>query len=276
MMGHLASHPEIVACSDPPMEVRTGQYYAHIANVLLDRGFTSGDIYERTIVENKPWITANPYWNRLGAGWFGNEYQKRLLSLLKDGIQRSYLEEAQKAGKKVRYFAEKSVIFNDCQKTLRYMFRGYRELYLIRDPRAIISSILNFNKQRGSPAFGLDGSRSVAEYVEHLAVIFREFRDRVKQNADSSILLRYEDLVSSPTKELSRIFSKLDIASDAHTTHMVVGNTNLLLNKFASTHATTTSATASISAWKDSLPDEYRVAVENQMMSLLEYFRYER
>jgi len=274
MMGYLASHPEIVAYSKPPMEVRTGQYYAHIANVLLDREFTSHDLYGKTIVENRPWITANPYWNRLGSEWFENEYPARLVPLLKDGIRLSYLEEAQRVGKKARYFAEKSVIFNNCQKTLKSMFQGYREIYLIRDPRAIISSILNFNKKRGVNGFGLDGSLSAEEYVERLNEMFSELRRRVEQSAGEGILLRYEDLVSSPIEELSRIFSKLGIASDEHTLSIVVENRKQLLDGYVSTHATTPSAVASITAWEGSLPDEYRVAVENQMGSLLEYFRY--
>ena len=146
MMGYLSAHPDIVANTDYPLETRVGQYYAHVANVLLGRATGNTDQLFKTIIEGKPWATANPYLNDLGTTWIENEFQPRLVSLLKDTIRHVYLEESEKQGKAAGFFVEKTLIVSKARYALMTMFPGYREIYLVRDPRAVVLSILNFNK----------------------------------------------------------------------------------------------------------------------------------
>ena len=105
-------------------------------------------------------------------------------------------------------------------KTHEYFEPRYRKvIYLVRDPRDVVLSLYNFRRKYRS----VDDSYPIERYVAErflagdLDVSWGEHVGSwlgTRMNHPGFLLLRYEDLLQDPTRELSRLASFLGIAAN--------------------------------------------------------------
>ena len=270
LMNYLSCQPEIVAFRAYPFETRVAQYYAHVAGVLSGPAVGNAGELHNTIIAGKPWVTGNPYPEQAGPEWHRNEFSPRLVSLSRDSIRHAYENESQRQGKAPKYFLEKSHVLTPAPRYLEKMFSGYREIYLVRDPRAIVASIITFNRKRGYDGFGIEAS-PVDEFTEGLCQTFREVRRRTKE--DGSALIRYEDLVISPDEVLSNLLESIGIAPDGETVRNIIARVTDM-SDIRDLHATTGNNRESLDSWKANLPSSYETAINSSIGELMKDFGY--
>ena len=92
-----------------------------------------------------------------------------------------------------------------------------REVFLVRDFRDMISSILTFNKKRGYAAFGRDEVTSDEAYVKRMRFSALRLLRNWKNRANKAFLLRYEDLFNDTDTTLGSLLDYLSLDSDART-----------------------------------------------------------
>jgi hypothetical protein len=113
-------------------------------------------------------------------------------------------------------------------KTHEYFEPRYRKvIYLVRDPRDVVLSLYNFRRKYRS----VDDSYPIEQYVAErflpgdLDVSWGEHVGSwlgTRMNRPGFLLVRYEDLLQDPTRELGRLASFLSIAANTEAlTHAI-------------------------------------------------------
>jgi hypothetical protein len=103
--------------------------------------------------------------------------------------------------------------------TWREMFPKARFLHILRDPRRVVWSMMNF----GGPLSGEDRAERIAakelpEWSANLESACETWRDTVtvamdfcSRDAERGLTVRLEDLVADPRKEFAKVFGFLDV-----------------------------------------------------------------
>lgn len=153
----------------------------------------------------------------------------------------------------VRYAAEKSGPAH-LPRLLRELCADGREIFLVRDFRDVLASMLAFNAKRGYAAFGREQVDSDEAFVRrlggHVAALAASWRER----SDGALLVRYEDLVADPSGTLARILDYLDLDSSPSETADLVDRAQALTERTRLQHRTVQEATASTGRWQSDLP----------------------
>ncbi len=258
----LSMHQDIVAFRPLVFEPRVATYWTAVL-----RGLTAPASYLRQ-VHTESW-QEHLWW--LGEGeralpapvdpmiayWLGRDAIESLAATCRGRIEAFYAQVAKGAGNpKARYFVEKFLVDPVLLELISEVYPGARELILVRDFRDRLSSVLAWNRERGSRGFGRDTTMTDAEYVT----------ERVRQDADALLrrwraraqaahLVRYEDLVLEPERTLAGILRYLALEPDHETVQGMIGRasreTSLL-----DAHRTVDDPRASIGRWRRDLPPD--------------------
>jgi hypothetical protein len=280
-MRLLSEHPGIVAMREYPYEFRAGRYWLHLLETLskpadpIDSVTTSSFFLGRTHVGQHPFFPIyRPDATPINA-WAGRAYVEHLAAFCQQSIDGCYLEVAAMQGQENPvYFAEKHV-------PDRFPVVGHeidpraRELFLIRDYRDILSSIVAFNQRRGYFGFGRDNYATDEDYLrQHLAKSLRRFRRSWEERSHQSLLLRYEDLITHPVETLRAVFTYLDLnAKDAtieSILHRAAQDTSQLHQ-----HQTSESPAASIGRWRRDLDPNLQAVCTEVLGEHLVAFGYD-
>jgi len=180
-------------------------------------------------------------------------------------------------------------------KTHEYFEPRYRRvIYLVRDPRDVALSLYNFRRKYRS----VDDSYPIERYVTErflpgdLDISWGEHVGSwlgTRMNQPGFLLLRYEDLLRDPPRELSRLASFLGIAASTETLSQAIerSSANRLrqLEKVEHEAWVTTKgkradvpfiAEAVAGAWKRKLPEPSAAVIEAAWGHLMDFLGYER
>jgi hypothetical protein len=103
------------------------------------------------------------------------------------------------------YFIDKTPRYHIFADKIINLFPEGKFIFLWRDPLSIISSFINsYGKKRGS--------WNIYFYKIDLFNGLENLTNAYKNNTDKSLMVRYEDMICKPEKELKRIFSYLDLS----------------------------------------------------------------
>ena len=179
-------------------------------------------------------------------------------------------------------------------KTHEYFEPRYRRvIYLVRDPRDVALSLYSFRRKYRS----VDDSYPIERYVAErfipgdLDVSWGEHVGSwlaTRMNQPGFLLVRYEDLLQDPPRELGRVASFLGIAVSTETLSQAIerSSANRLrqLEKVEHEAWVTTKgkradvpfiAEAVAGAWKRKLPEPSVALIESAWGHLMEYLGYE-
>jgi Sulfotransferase family len=155
----------------------------------------------------------------------------------------------------VRYAAEKSGPAH-LPRLMRELCADAREIFLVRDFRDVLASMLAFNAKRGYAAFGREQVDSDEQFVRRLAGSVAGLAAGWRERGDGALLVRYEELVADPVATLARVLDHLELESSASEVAELVDRAQALTDRTALLHRTVQQATASTGRWQSDLPPE--------------------
>jgi hypothetical protein len=167
---------------------------------------------------------------------------------------------------------------------LRHLFPGLKEIFLVRDFRDMLCSIMAFNKAKGVVAFGRHLAESDEQYVrEFLGPDVNQLFKAWRRRSASAHLLRYEDLAYDTSNTLSRVYDYLGIdrlekseVDEIVATSISKGFAESKAQESSNQRAHPTSATIadSLMRWQRDLDDELRSVCEAAFDKALQGFGY--
>ena len=94
------------------------------------------------------------------------------------------------------------------------LYPDSKEVFLVREFRDVLASILAFNRKRGFDAFGREAVASDEEFLSLRGTIDRLVGDW-HARGHRSLLIRYEDIVLAPETEVARVFEYAGLDCEA-------------------------------------------------------------
>ena len=277
-MRLLSVHPEIAVLDYYPYECRAGIYWMHAAKVLsepaeLETSKFDAFMDDMLSVRQHP-INQDPY--KLSPGvreFFRLHHPGQVARFCVENTQRFYECVARDNGLgTVRYFAEKSVPSHIAWVAGSLYSRG-KEIVLVRDFRDVFCSVRAFNKKRGFQGFGREGFPNDEQYVRALSDAGSALADYWRQRDKISLLVRYEDLISHPERELRRILDYLDLDSSSAAVAELArrGAKDTEELRF---HRTSENPADSTGRWRKDLPPDQQALFTDCLRAPLESFGY--
>ena len=280
LMRLLAEHPEVVAYRNYPFEVRGGKYWAHVFRTLA----APGDPAKRTghvaqFTEDGPVVSGNPFlttafqsWPEVDA-WQGGAYVDDLADFATRSIDGWYGAAAAAQGDAgARFFAEKGFA-DDTPHLFRLLYPEVREVFLVRDPRDMVTSMLAYNRRKGTGDFGRDRHDSDLAWMRGIRRGVDLLRNEWQARREQAVLVRYEDLVADPATVLAATIGPLGLDTAPATIAAVLERAAVSLPQF-DTHATSASTGASLGRWRADLDPAFADEVAKEFAELVAFFNY--
>jgi hypothetical protein len=284
LMRLLSSHPDVLSFKPHRFEQRIAGYWIEALLTLADpasylRGVTP-QTSARPGVEDPMWwlgIDAPTPWplrDEAVQDWLGGEAVEALAETFQQRIDTVYETIARVTGAaREPFFAEKST--PRISSVATELYPNGRELFLVRDFRDMVSSILAFNEQRGVSGFGRAEADSDVDFVNTLGAQATALANAWKRRRDRAHLVRYEDLVLDPAHVLVDLLDHVGVDSRPETARAMLGQLEEDIPELRE-HATSDSAQSSIGRWRTDLDAELAEACERAFGPALELFGYER
>ena len=176
-MRMLSAHPGVVAYDRPPYEARGGKYWLHVLKTLAAPTDARKRVGAPMEFHLEPLAAGgNPFYSAAFAAWpeveawSGSTYVEDLAAFCQRSIDGWYLATAAAQGQATTplvYFAEKH--FPDAYpRLMRELYPAARELFLVRDFRDMVASMLAYNARKGFGDFGRDTAESDAAWLAYL------------------------------------------------------------------------------------------------------------
>ena len=203
------------------------------------------------------------------------EYINKLATFGIDATQSLYQNISRKQDKSnVSYFLEKHYPDQTSQLLLELYPNG-KEVFLVRDFRDMVASMLSFNARRGTVEFGRANASSNEEFIYNLGKtnvsnLYHAWKSRSK----NAHLVRYEDMILNPLASLKSIFKYLAVDYSENYVETIVNNLSKN-NDNSNIHMTSKNAVTSTGRWKTDLNKSEKKACQRAFGSMLEEFGYD-
>jgi hypothetical protein len=281
LMRMLAAHPQVILYDRPPYEIRGSKYWLHALRVLGTPTEARTQIGAAMQFHEDPRAAGgNPFYSSEFAAaqeveaWSGSTYLTDLVAFCQRSIDDWYLATAaaqEQPTVPLVYFAEKH--FPDLfPRLLRDLYPGAREIFLVRDFRDMIASMLAYNAKKGSGDFGRDRVDSDDAWLEYLRQNFTVLHSAWQDRGEPDSLIRYEELVRDPESVFTGLLPRLGLdGSPATVADMLTAAEAPELQG----HGSSRSPAASIGRWRNDLSPEMQENIVERFGELLFGFGYE-
>jgi len=155
------------------------------------------------------------------------------------------------------------------------LYPGAKEIFLMRDPRDMLASMLAFNEKRGRVDFGRQRVETDADFVRRLARGVSNVMENWQMRREQAHLVRYEDLVTSPESVLREILDYVGVDSSADMVQRVLRQASEPDSKLAF-HMTSRDQGASIGRWERDLPGDIQTLCNEEFGTALVELGYSR
>jgi hypothetical protein len=280
LMRMLAAHPQVIVYNRAPYEIRGSKYWLHALRVLGTPTEARSQIGAAMQFHEDPRAAGgNPFYSSEFAAaqeveaWSGSTYLADLVAFCQRSIDAWYLSTAaaqhQPAASLV-FFAEKH--FPDLfPRLLRDLYPGAREIFLVRDFRDMISSMLAYNAKKGSGDFGRDRVDSDEAWLEYLRQNFAVLHAAWQDRGEPESLVRYEDLVHDPAAVLAGLLGRLGLDASPDTVADLLAAADAPELKG---HGSSGSPALSIGRWRKDLSPRMQETLNRTFGELLRGFDY--
>jgi len=283
----LSEHPEISTHRLYPYETRISAYWMQALKVLSEPCDRWSSAHPETFQENMSFLGHNPFYYSVPARsaeteadkqvteWMSNVQAARLTAFCQQRIDELYLQIAESQGeRRPVYFVEKYPQAGHLAWMVWSLYANAREVFLFRDFRDMLCSMLAFNAKRGFPSFGRRKVDSDLAFVETLKSNISRIIQDWQMRSDQALLVRYEDLILEPSDVLRTILRYLDLDHEPVIVERMLkaasrGSRDL------DGHRTVAEATDSIGRWKRDLPPHLLAACQDMFGDLLSKLGYE-
>jgi hypothetical protein len=268
LMSRLAVHSDITIAGSFPYETKMLSYFSLALRTLISEGDREQSTNPDTMSseEERFHIGFNPFNHpefstALGGQpeheQFFHQYLPMALGERFRDVILEYYEFVRVANKKlkVRYFAEKVNLDITSRTAPRFMFGMVKEILLIRDPRDVLCSAVDY---WGVP---------VEQAIETIANASETVAGICDENRKDTMLVRYEDLVMREEETLQAIATFLDL-------ERIHARSKEFDSQAFSRHATSAAPYKSVGRWKEDLTEDLIRKSEGRFVRTLEYFHY--
>jgi hypothetical protein len=171
-------------------------------------------------------------------------------------------------GIKYTYYAEKVAL--DAAPLICRAFPNTKNIFLTRDPRAELASIIAFNKKRGFNGFGWNSDDDIYSFSKRMIESRKRFLANVSQkldkHSDIDLVLRYEDLMLNLASETQIIGDWLGV--DLISEKVIDHQSNY------EHHMTNKDPVKSVNSWVNKIPQDVIDYFQKEMGKELEIFGY--
>jgi Sulfotransferase family len=276
----LEAHPEMLVIRPHRYEQRVAGYWVEVLLALTDPSSYLRQLAPAGSLDSPRWWLGDegptPGFDPQSGlqRWLGGDAVGSLAEICRRRIDALYTEAAaERPGEQPRYFAEKHTLRSAALTA--ELYPEAREVFLVRDFRDMVASILAFNRKRGVRGFGEGGADGPLDYVERLAGWAEGLVRSHDRRRGRASVLRYEDLVRSPRETLEALLGYLGVEAGEASVARMLDSLGTEMPELAR-HATSMDAQASIGRWRSDLDDELKRACERSFGRALEAFGYER
>ena len=281
LMQMLRHHREIVVYDKHPYEQAHAKYWMHMLRVLSQPADWINSYSPVTFHNEIFELGYNPFYDLQithepwGREWYGREYIKRLAHFCQSSIDGWYSAVAGAyKDERPMYFAEKHLWPNYIPVLIWELYPNAKEIFLVRDFRDMVFSILAFDRKRGYSGFGRPEGRSDEDYVRmELRDMALNLRKSWINRRDRAHLVRYEDLVLNPRDTARAILEYLELdATDDEVTRLLAAgapDSDQLRH-----HRTTKEAEESIGRWQREGDERFRSLCNEVFGDILGDFGY--
>ncbi len=279
-MRLLSEHPEIVVHRWHPYELRTARYWWHMFKVLSEPRDPYNSAQADRFQTNRDTIGKNPFYPEPiavtpGLGeWMGRTYVERLCRFCQQQAEDTYELIAKAQGQPNAVFMAEKHRADSLPGLVWELYPQAKEIFLVRDFRDVLSSMLAFNVKQGFRAFGpphIETDEEFARYLRNTTI--RQLSRSWPKRQDRAHLIRYEDLMQDTEATLRGMLGYLGLdASDAIVDGMIARASEE--NENSRRHRTSAGTGASIARWKQSLSPSVQAVCNEVYADVLEQFGY--
>jgi Sulfotransferase family len=152
---------------------------------------------------------------------------------------------------------------------MRDVFPDFRPVFLIRDPRDAILSVRSFNEKRGNYRFHEADILKPLDQILFFAASLMRIAEYYDHFDGDRILIKYEDLVRTPTQVMRQVFDYLGID---HSPQEIAKFVSEIPSQ--NDHVTSSSPEESIGRWKQELSGSQKEAVNWILQPFISRFGY--
>jgi hypothetical protein len=281
LMRTLAEHPDIVIEKRFPYEANVCSYWMHFLQVLATPTGTRPESVEFWTDLKR--LTPFPHFvidpatgpippeQAIVDRWYATHQVEEFARVAQAAVESFYREYAS-AGNRTppAFFAEKLAPVNHIRWIMLQLYPRAREIFLVRDPRDTLVSVRAFHAKHGA-AVGFN-AQSIGTDEELVGLVRKSIESLTglwKRRSHYSTLVRYEDLVRSPTEQVRTMLDALELDSSASIVDsMVKAGTEATADVNA--HRTSPDASSSIGRWKRDLEPRLQELCDEAFDGLLD------
>jgi hypothetical protein len=281
LMRMLHHHPEIAVYEKHPYEQTFAKYWMHMLRVL-SQPMDMINSYEPETFHNEIFkLGYNPFYDiqithePASSEWFGREHVERLARFCQSNVDSWYAVVAREQGKTApAYFAEKHQWPNYIPVLIWELYPDAKEIFLVRDFRDMVHSILAFDRKRGFSGFGRPEGRSDEDYVRmELREMALNLRKSWVTRRDRAHLVRYEDLVHRPQDTARAMLEYLELDASAAQVERLLATGSPDSDELRQ-HRTSQGAAESIGRWRREGDEQFRDLCNEVFGEILADFGY--
>jgi hypothetical protein len=278
----LDQHPAIMCHAPFANEVRTAVYWTEIFSTLGEpQSFLQSVRAE--VIEPEWWLgqkRVSPDSLNLRDAltleeWLASDRIEELAGVVAGRIETFYKWIATHDRRPdATHFVEKCWPSAATQDILLDIYPEAREIFLVRDFRDVLASIVAYNQKRGYDLFNRDEFENEVEFVSRL----RQDADAMLQayvaRKDQAFLLRYEDLITDARGTLTSMLDYLGVDSGEATVEAMLQTASEARLNGQEAHRTSATATESIGRWARDLDPSFQTACDSAFEDVHAVFGY--
>ncbi len=275
----LEAHPEVLVLRPHRYEQRVAGYWTEVLLALTDPVSYTRQLAPAGSLDRQRWWLGDegptPGFDPQSPlqKWLATDAVEAIGEICRGRIDALYAEAASaQSGVEPRYFAEKHTLQSAALTT--ELYPRAREVFLVRDFRDMVTSILAFNRKRGVQGFGEGAADGAVDYVDRLGGWADGLVRRYARRRDDAHVVRYEDLVREPRATLEALLEYLEADMSDEVMARMLGTLETEMPELAE-HATSPGPPASVGRWRSDLDQDLKLACERAFGGALEAFGYE-
>jgi hypothetical protein len=272
----LEAHPELLVLRPHRYEQRVAGYWVEVLLALTDPSSYMRQLAPAGSLDRPLWWVGSegplPGLNPEDGlqRWLGSEVVAQLAKICRSRIDALYAHAAM-AGERPRFFVEKHTIRSAALTA--ELYPQAREVFLVRDFRDMVTSILAFNRKRGVRGFGEGAAGSAVDYVNGLGNWAEGLVRSFARRRATAHVLRYEELVLDTRSALRALLEYLEVdAGEAMISRMLDASSGEMPE--LAQHRTSSGPGTSIGRWQTELDDDLKQACARSFAAALEAFGY--
>lgn len=281
LMRMLAEHPDIIVEGRFPYETYVCSYWMHFIRVLATPMGTSPESHEFwTDLERLPpfpYFFIDPATGPIPPeqatldAWYGTDQVEEFARVAQSTVESFYREYAGARNRTTpAFFAEKLVPAGHCRWIMRQLYPQAREIILVREPRDTLASVLAFHARRGvAEGFGVHSVGTDEQLVGLVRESILSLTQLWKHRSQYGALVRYEDLVRSPDKQIRVMLDALGLDSSADIVKSIA-KAGKEATTDVNSHRTSPGAPSSIGRWKRDLEPRLQKICDEAFDGLLD------